>query len=77
MQNSHITLTCAALVNHNSLRKDEHGVEANGVTWHCTALMHERTAQKSAKTRNICISAPSAAAVIYFSTAESLFLLNT
>lgn len=59
MQNSHITLTCAALVNHNSLRKDEHGVEANGVTWHCTALMHERTAQKSAKTRNICISAPS------------------
>lgn len=39
MQNSHITLTCAALVNHNSLRKDEHGVEANGVT--CTKGPHK------------------------------------
>lgn len=42
--------------------------------WHCTAGMCNKAVQKSAKPRNNCISVPSAAAVIYFSTAEDLFL---
>lgn len=52
-------------------------VEVLGVKWHCTAETCKKTVQKSAKPRNTCISAPSAVAVIYFSTAENLFLMHT